>query len=1306
MPIERRPEPGPFLLRTITSFAALYQIRLVSGELADDAFFSIAFILAVALGLLASRFRLRAIPAFLAFASLPLLVRAAVVSGALTLGEHQIAGDSRLLYFDRNLLVALLPFLWAAGTAYFSSLSRRFMRWEQVADTALYLTLFAFTPSKGLPLYERPIILVTAFTIISLLQFLVLLGSVPTPTSRREKTGSAATVAVITLLTAAFLIRPFEEGAVDSGGGLIKPNLLRFDFSQFLRLESEISLSDDLVLIVRKDEDDPHILLRRFVLSGYDRKRGFFRDAAYDEAAHPERLPNAPTEFPGSELQETKTTAQDLYLVNFDPTAFIAINRPMRVVPFQTWDASSFSSAYSVESETSDAFPFELMDSVVGPPSPALVGMNETDYRRYTEYGGDERIAALALSMIDGVEGYWDRTQAIYERLKYGEFRYSLKPGIAADGDQLGRFLFDAKKGYCSYFAFSMTLLLRSLGIPARVAVGFFIDPSTGAFDYFPVRSDMAHAWVEVYFPRFGWIEYDPTTESLAEGEEFRFSSGVDSELFERLMREILENRDRLSVRSPDDVAAPSRFLPAVARIAASFLARTWPFLAILCWTILSILLRAGHYLYSAFTSRPRLSAILLARQVFTRLALAGYRRHPDETLGAFGTRLDEALSLGVLPVLESFTRARFAPTFTDEDAVAMKTAYRAFASAYTGKVSLPRRLLAWFVPPLAATLPAGNRKNKTGLLSILIVLALALASDEAAEAQVSSAPADILHAEAEEAVRAERWDRAVELYRKGALSYTDDVRFPLDLGDLYAERALYRLAWEQYKTAEKLTPDEPTLLYRLSTAAGRLNFDADSAAYLERVVALRPNDREAIGDLGWMYFKLHRLRDGEHFLQDAIARLGSDRGFSMTLGTIYSDLFEYELSKQQYLEAIADADANGAKTFTAVAHYNLSILESRHHRYAEAFDRTGLSLAAAERASGHLARGELFVKRLELTKAFAEYTKAYELDISPLSKINIAEAYRLAGRLKEARAYAEGTLSAHDVSWMLNYGTNIDQHRRELHEILTAVYEGLAATEIATPRTGPLDAAMGLVRFGMYRLRAMGHLALFRRYSLVVARAYDIEGQQLEALINYYNAFQAYPGRARRYLAEARAIESARIPKAEPGYDLEEGRLFADPERLMSAITRLDPVWERDLLAEAWAEYERISRRRGKEEAARDAAERLFALNRGALRQRGIRLPLNLVVSISGNEKDSAASVRIAKKIGATLKRSGFIIGQEDARFQLSIDMRADGAQCVLVDGGRGITAVRATIPLPSLSGKNRTAFAKRLADAIFNVE
>ena len=91
-------------------------------------------------------------------------------------------------------------------------------------------------------------------------------------------------------------------------------------------------------------------------------------------------------------------------------------------------------------------------------------------------YGDDILIRELAEEVTDGLETYYDKVIAIMFYLRDTYF-YSLKPGVAADGDQLHYFLFESQKGYCSYFAFSMALMCRSLGIPARVAAGFFIDP-------------------------------------------------------------------------------------------------------------------------------------------------------------------------------------------------------------------------------------------------------------------------------------------------------------------------------------------------------------------------------------------------------------------------------------------------------------------------------------------------------------------------------------------------------------------------------------------------------------------------------------------------------------------------------------------------------------------------------------------------------------------------------------------------------------------------------------------------------------
>jgi hypothetical protein len=75
----------------------------------------------------------------------------------------------------------------------------------------------------------------------------------------------------------------------------------------------------------------------------------------------------------------------------------------------------------------------------------------------------------------------------------------------------LESFLFSDKRGYCQQFAGAMALLLRMGGVPARVATGF----TTGAYDSskhrYVVSDTDAHAWVEVYFPQYGWVRFDPT---------------------------------------------------------------------------------------------------------------------------------------------------------------------------------------------------------------------------------------------------------------------------------------------------------------------------------------------------------------------------------------------------------------------------------------------------------------------------------------------------------------------------------------------------------------------------------------------------------------------------------------------------------------------------------------------------------------------------------------------------------------------------------------------------------------------------
>lgn len=72
------------------------------------------------------------------------------------------------------------------------------------------------------------------------------------------------------------------------------------------------------------------------------------------------------------------------------------------------------------------------------------------------------------------------------------------------------------KRGFCQYYAATMAVILRDLGVPTRIAVGFLpgaFVPQTGIEE---ILNSNAHAWVEVYFPGYGWVTFDPTGGGIA----------------------------------------------------------------------------------------------------------------------------------------------------------------------------------------------------------------------------------------------------------------------------------------------------------------------------------------------------------------------------------------------------------------------------------------------------------------------------------------------------------------------------------------------------------------------------------------------------------------------------------------------------------------------------------------------------------------------------------------------------------------------------------------------------------------------
>jgi protein-glutamine gamma-glutamyltransferase len=122
----------------------------------------------------------------------------------------------------------------------------------------------------------------------------------------------------------------------------------------------------------------------------------------------------------------------------------------------------------------------------------------------------DSRISALAEQITGQSHTQFDKAAALENYLKT-HYGYTLQLPSTPPRDPIANFLFERKQGHCEYFASSMAVMLRTLGIPSRVVNGFHSDEFNDLTGNYIVRAKDAHSWVEAYFPGYGWQMFDPT---------------------------------------------------------------------------------------------------------------------------------------------------------------------------------------------------------------------------------------------------------------------------------------------------------------------------------------------------------------------------------------------------------------------------------------------------------------------------------------------------------------------------------------------------------------------------------------------------------------------------------------------------------------------------------------------------------------------------------------------------------------------------------------------------------------------------
>jgi transglutaminase-like putative cysteine protease len=162
---------------------------------------------------------------------------------------------------------------------------------------------------------------------------------------------------------------------------------------------------------------------------------------------------------------------------------------------------------YTVESLIEQATPQELEST-----STSDVVLDLADSERYTELPHPyPQVQRLAQQITEGKHNVYDKVEALISWIGSHTHYSTDIPPLAPGQDTVDEFLFGNRTGYCEQISTALAVMLRSIGIPAREAVGYVPGPYDPITDLWEIQARDAHAWVQVWFPYYGWQSFDPT---------------------------------------------------------------------------------------------------------------------------------------------------------------------------------------------------------------------------------------------------------------------------------------------------------------------------------------------------------------------------------------------------------------------------------------------------------------------------------------------------------------------------------------------------------------------------------------------------------------------------------------------------------------------------------------------------------------------------------------------------------------------------------------------------------------------------
>ena len=449
-----------------------------------------------------------------------------------------------------------------------------------------------------------------------------------------------------------------------NGGGKGKKRQGKKENDDMLRRQNQqASQPRPSAVVVFEDDYEPNVGLYYFRQAAFSHYNGsrlvqaargdVDRDIAHRFPSRPFEVQKPPTGF------ETRQEVKALYALLADTPQPIALEGAESFGGETNPNPALFRYVYTATSRALTLESYELLGMQVGDSA-----WSDEVRAHYTAAPSDPRFEALATRILKkslpedaDIDDPIYKTAAVVRWLGQNG-SYTRRNMHATAADPLASFLFGNLTGYCTHFSHAAVSLLRTMGIPARVATGYAVEASRrqGGSALLIMGGD-AHAWPEVYVDGVGWVVMDIAVQNILDAP----TPPTDVDL-QKLLAELARGKK----------AAPPEFSPAAASL--GWLNRAWSWfkenvLDILLFTLIaifSVLYARKFYAYLAPAFRSGKARTRAEyRAALERLSELGYRRHFGESRHAFAQRISAQT-----PTLEPLTDELLVNTFANEGVV------------------------------------------------------------------------------------------------------------------------------------------------------------------------------------------------------------------------------------------------------------------------------------------------------------------------------------------------------------------------------------------------------------------------------------------------------------------------------------------------------------------------------------------------------------------------------------------------------------------------------------------------------------